>query len=288
MDPKQIVGLTLQVSIMAIVFGFGLNTTLADMLYLVRRPGLLVRSLLAMWVIVPAIAVGLVRMFDLPPKVEVVLVALAISPVPPLLPKKQTKAGGQASFGVGLMAILCLLSIVAVPLLLDILGRVFDRSLAIAPAAIAGLVAKAVLAPLAAGMILRALLPRAAERIAKPVMVVATVLLLLAALVLIVAAAPAIRAVIDGPTVLAMVILTVAGLAVGHWLGRPDPEHSTVLALSAACRHPAIALAIAATNFPDERFGAIILLYVLVNALAVVPYLMWRKKRAATAAPAAA
>lgn len=287
MDPKQIVGLTLQVSVMAIVFGFGLNATIADLMYVVRRPGLLLRSLLAMWVVVPAVAVALVRTLDLPPTVRVVLVALAISPVPPLLPMKQTKSGGNASFGLGLMAILGLLSIVAVPVLLDLNGRIFGLPLTIAPGAIAKMVAIAVLVPLAAGMAVRAILPAIALPMAKPVSKVATVLLALAALVLIVAALPAMRAALNAPTVLAMVILTAVGLAVGHWLGRPDPDDSTVLALSAACRHPAIALAIASANFPDERFGPIILLYMVVNALAVVPYLMWRKRRAAAGAPAA-
>ena len=47
MDLKQLVVLALQISIIATVFGFGLKATIADLLYLVHRPGLLARSLLA-------------------------------------------------------------------------------------------------------------------------------------------------------------------------------------------------------------------------------------------------
>jgi BASS family bile acid:Na+ symporter len=57
-----------------------------------------------------------------------------------------------------------------------------------------------------------------------------------------------------------MVAFVGVGLIVGHLMGGPDPEHSIVLALSTACRHPAIALSIAAANFPDQRFGGTILL----------------------------
>ena len=39
-----------------------------------------------------------------------------------------------------------------------------------------------------------------------------------------------------------------AGLLAGHLMGGPDPDHSVVLARSSACRHPAIALSIAAAT----------------------------------------
>src|SRR5262245_42156877 len=129
MDLKQLVLLALQVSILSIVFGFGLKATPADLMYLVRRPGLLLRSLLAVFVIMPIVAILLVRMFDFPPTVRAALVALAISPVPPLLPRKERKAGATSSYGLGLMAILALVSIVAVPASLELLGRLFQRPL---------------------------------------------------------------------------------------------------------------------------------------------------------------
>ena len=70
---RQVVLLALQVSIIGTVFGFGLNTTARDLLYLFRRPGLLARSLLAVFVIMPAVAVALVRIFDFPRVVGIVL-----------------------------------------------------------------------------------------------------------------------------------------------------------------------------------------------------------------------
>ena len=136
MDVKQLAMLALQISIVATVFGFGLKATTADFLYLLHRPALLMRSLLAMFVIMPIVALALVWAFDFPPAVNIVLVALAISPVPPLLPMKETKAGGNLSFGLGLMAILAIVSIMAVPAILAILGRIVGRPLGMAPGAI--------------------------------------------------------------------------------------------------------------------------------------------------------
>jgi BASS family bile acid:Na+ symporter len=283
MDLKQIVMLALQVSILGTVFGFGLRATAEDLLYVVRRPGLLVRSLLAVFVIMPIVAVALVRMFDFPPTVKIVLVALAFSPVPPLLPKKETKAGGDTSFGLGLMAILALVSIVTVPATVEVLARFLGRQLVSAPGAIAAMLFKGALVPLALGMAVRALAPAIAERLDKPVTLVARVLLPLAVLVLVSGALPAIWALVGNGTVLAMVVFTVAGLAIGHVLGGPNPDHSVVLALSTACRHPAIALAIATANFPNEKFGPIMLLYLIVNAVVGIPYLAWQRRQIARA-----
>ena len=98
--------------------------------------------------------------------------------------------------------------------------------------------------------------------------------------VLLVAIAPAILAVIRDPTVvIAILVFLAVGLAVGHVLGGPNPNNSVVLALSTACRHPAIALSIAAANFPEERFDAVILLYLILGAIAAVPYLAWHRRR---------
>ena len=67
-------------------------------------------------VVMPLVAVGLVVAFDLPLPVKIALVALAISPVPPLLPNKEATAGGRVSYAIGLLVALALFSIVIVPI----------------------------------------------------------------------------------------------------------------------------------------------------------------------------
>ena len=284
MDAKQLIILALQLAILGTVFGFGLNATRDDLLYLVRRPGLLLRSLLSILVVVPFLTVVLVKLFDLRPTVEIVLVALAVSPVPPLLPQRETKAGGRRSYGLGLMVVVGIVAIAAVPLVVGLLAHVFERPLAMGPGAIARIVLVAVVLPLVAGMAVRALLPRIAERLNKPVRLVANGLLLVAALALAAGSWQAIWAAIGDGTVFAIVAFLVAALLVGHLLGGPEPEHSTVLALSSACRHPAIALAIASANYPHEHFGGTILLYLLLNLIIALPYMIWQRRKAAKTA----
>ena len=157
-----------------------------------RRPALLARSLLAMFVIMPIVAVILVRAFELRPSFEIALLALAISPVPPLLPGKEGKAGGHAAYGLALMAVVSILAIVVVPLWVQLLGRYSDRQLKMPPAAIAKVVVVMTILPLITGVIVRTLLPAVATRLEKPARLVSTVLLLAGALALVIAAMPVI------------------------------------------------------------------------------------------------
>jgi BASS family bile acid:Na+ symporter len=286
MSAKQLVLLALQISIVATVLGFGLRATVSDLLYLWRRPGLLGRSLLAMLVALPVVAVLLVMTFELRHAIEVALVALAISPVPPLLPNREGKAGGYAPYALGLMATLSAGAIVFVPVAARILQGVFGRPLGMSVSSIAPMMLVMVLLPLAVGVALRSFAPALAERIAGPVATFARLLLPLAALPLLIVALPAMWRLVGDGTILAIAAFVVAGLAIGHVLGGPEPEQAAVLALSTACRHPAIALAIASTNFPEERFGGAILLYLLLNLIVSMPYVTWQRKRL-TAVPLA-
>ena len=165
MDLKQIVMLAVQVSILSTVFGFGLNATRQDLLYLLRQPGLLVRSLLAVFVFLPIVVVGLALAFDFPQSVKIVLVALALSPVPPILPRKETGAGGDTSYALGLMAVLSIVSIVAVPLGLKFLQLVFGGEFGMPPGTIASVVVTGTILPLLAGMAVRSFLPALAARL---------------------------------------------------------------------------------------------------------------------------
>ena len=186
------------------------------------------------------------------------------------------------------MLFLGLVAIVAIPLVVELLERVFSRSFTVDTGAIARIIMIAVLIPLVAGMAVRRLLPRIAERMEKPVRLVANGLLLVGVIVLLAVSWQAIWAAVGNGTIFVLIAFVVTGLAIGHLMGGPELEHSVVLALSTACRHPAIALAIAATNFPDERFGGTIILYLLVSTVVGIPYVAWQRRRLVHAPSASA
>ena len=279
MDLKQLVVVAFQVSLFVIVFGYGLKAEFTDLLYLLRRPALLIRSLTAVLLVMPAVAVVLARWFDFATTVEIALVALAISPLPPLLPTREAKADGGERYGLGLMVVLAVLSIAVVPLAVQLIGSAFGRTYVTTPGTIAVVTSTSILLPLTFGMVTRAIATPFADTIATRVERVGKVLIPVAAAVLIVAAAPDVWRLVGNGTLLAITVFVVTGFAIGHLLGGPEPEHSAVLAFSAACRHPGTALAVAAANYPDQDLRAAVLIYLAVNVVVGLLYAYWQRNR---------
>jgi len=105
-------------------------------------------------------------------------------------------------------------------------------------------------------------------------------LLVAAFLLVLVKMWPALLAQLGDFTLLAIVVFVLAGLAVGHLLGGPNPDERTVLALSTATRHPGMGIAIAQANAPeDHSIAAAILLVFLVGGIVSVPYVKWRRRQ---------
>jgi bile acid:Na+ symporter, BASS family len=283
MTAAQWLGLVLQVSIMLTVLGLGLTATWQDATFLLQRPRLLLRAVLSMNVVMPTVAAFLAATFSLPFEVEVAFVALAVSPVPPIIQKKQITAGGRREYVVGLLVAMSVLAIVLVPLTVAILDRVFGRAAAIGPAAIAKIMLLTVLAPLFVGLLVRRWRP-AAEKASGTIVVIAGILLVVSAVLLLYGLWPVTRTYLGNGVVLMLAVIALIGLAVGHFLGGPIAGDRTALAMSTASRHPAVALAIATSGTVTEPKPelAIILLYLVVATVVSIPYQQWRKRVSGT------
>lgn len=273
--------LAFQISLFVVILGYGLTAHFADVGYLLQRPGLLARSLLAVLVIAPAIAVLLVLVVDLRPEVAIALVTLAISPLPPLLPRRGEKAGGQVRFGLGLVIVLAVLAVPALGVAAIVLGDVFGHQYVVGPWAIGKLMMVSVLAPLVVGMTIGALWPAAAERIGGPIERVQRWALPVAMIVLLIAAAPRMWMLVGDSTLVVMALFVVATVVVGHLLGGPDRQFAAVVAFATSCRHPATALAIASANFPDTDERGAVALYGLITAGVGLLYARWIRQREA-------
>jgi BASS family bile acid:Na+ symporter len=136
-----------------------------------------------------------------------------------------------------------------------------------------------VLLPLAAGLAGRRWAPALAERVAPWASRIGNALLLVSLVVVLFGRWPDIWSLVGNGTVLAIAAVEVVGLAAGHWLGGPDPDDRTALAVAASMRHPGVALAIARLNFPGETLvPAAVMLFILVNVIVTLPYAVWSRR----------
>jgi bile acid:Na+ symporter, BASS family len=125
LSAAALVSLILKTSIALNVFALGLKATPADVIYLVCRPKVLVRSLFSIYGVVPLVAVLAAMSLKLRPPIEISLLALAISPVPPKMPRKAKHLTGADAYAVGLVTVLSLLSLLWVPLGVEFFGKLF-------------------------------------------------------------------------------------------------------------------------------------------------------------------
>lgn len=275
----KILGLGINLSMALMVFGVALGAGRERLRSAFANPGLLARSLVAMFIVMPLVAVVIAKNFDLNHALLVALLLLALSPVPPVLPSKQIKAGGGEEFVLGLLIVSALAAIVIVPAGVSVVGGLFGRELDIPYVIVARTVATSVLLPVVLGLAAAHLFPAFAAKAVGPLTKFAGLLLLLSLLPILWAAWGAIAAQMNNFTVLAMIAFIAIGLVVGHALGGPVEGDRTALALATATRHPGVAVAVLNAIEPGSKeVVMVVVLYLLVGMVATIPYVRWRTR----------
>lgn len=287
MNLAALIPLLLKASILGMVFAIGLQLGREDTTLVIRHPRAMVLGLVAMFVVMPLVAVLLYLGLRPDPPTGLILMATALSPIPPILPNKEMKAGAGAREAVGLMVAAGLLAILVVPVGAELMASSFGVEVDVPMGPTASIVSTTVLLPVLAGLVVRRLAPGAADRLAGPVAKLAGLLLVVAALPVLVQTAPAQWSLLGGGTLLAFLLFAVVGVVVGHVAGGPEENTRTVVALSTASRHPAVAAAVALAVLPDAQ-GVLpaALLYLIVSVVVTGVYLAWRRRGAEAPATA--
>jgi len=261
------------------IFALGLRTTAADVMYLWKRPGLLLRSVLAMYVGVPLVAVVMVKTLDLPRTTQIALLVLAICAGAPLVPRKLAGSGGAPAYVLSLAVTSSLLAIVTVPLSVALLDWLFNARAEVDPLAVGRVVAISFLIPFLLGVAVHALAPSVARRLVTPVTNVAAAVFLVCAIVMLVLTVALI--IENGArSFLALSALTVASLGIGHLLGGPRLEDRVSLAVLCATRHIGLVIVVGFAR-PSRAAVAVLSAYIVAALLVSTPYLAWQRARLA-------
>lgn len=276
---KEIVPLALRGSLFLLVLAVGLDSSVQQATYVLRRPGVLLRSVLALAVVVPAFAALVVAALPLERVVKIGIMLMAVSPLPPFMPMKDISAGGRRRYVYGLLVAVSLLAVVLVPATVAILSDAFGQSASIGAEPVLHLLLVSIIIPFTAGMLIHNLAPERAEQAAPLVNKVAVAALLLSMLPILVEMFPAMLRLIGNGSVGTIALVVAGGLLAGHVLGGPDQQDRAALAIACTTRHPGVALLVASQNFREPEVKAAILLFLIVGVLVGLPYQVWVKRQ---------
>ncbi len=165
-----------------IMFGLGLSLTTADFARVARHPRVVTIALACQLLILPAIAFGLVLLFDLPPLLAVGMMVLAASPGGTTANLFSHLYRGDVALNITLTAVNSVIAVVTLPVVTNFALGYFDPDTGTSMGLQFGKVLQVfaiVLIPVAVGMFVRARWTDFAHRMDKPVRIASAVVLVL-------------------------------------------------------------------------------------------------------------
>ena len=151
--PLWVVNALAFITVFSVMTSIGTTVTPTDCLQHLRSPSLLIRGLISVLVIVPAIGFATTFAFDLSLPEQVGVVLMAIAPGAPLALRRALASGGHAGFAPALQIALAILAVPALPLWVAVGNWILGTHGIIDAAAVGRQVILAQLLPLALGAV---------------------------------------------------------------------------------------------------------------------------------------
>jgi BASS family bile acid:Na+ symporter len=268
MTTDQIINVLVTITLIEMMATIGLGVTFADLAGVARDARLVARAALANYVLVPAITVGLLFLFDAHPMVAAGFLILAVCPGAPFGPPLAAAAKGNVAVAVGLMVILAGSSALLAPILLHYLLPLVAGSepLQIDATRIVVTLLVTQLIPLCAGVALRQGRPKLADRLLKPAQLAGKVLNL-AVVSLILTAQGHLLTEVRLRGYVGMMLLLTASWAAGWLLGGADVAVRRTMTLLTSLRNVGVGLVIATGTFAGTPAVTAVLVYGLLEVV---------------------
>ena len=281
MTAEQLILMLLQVILFTSVLTLGFKATLSEPFFLFRHPRLFIRTFIAIYIVVPVLTAVILLLVPLPVDVKTGVILLAISPVATTLPHNMLILRANPPYVYSILISMSLIAVVMIPISLAILTALpLTHDASVPSFEVVKLIAQTVLLPLIIGAFIRRLAPRWTERFSQPINTISGKALIAALLALFALNLGGIAE----AGLLSFIILSfliASALAAGHFLGGSAIGDRAALAMAAAQRQTAIATLIAAINFPSPVTIDVIVIYLIINILAIKLYTKWCKKQLA-------
>ncbi len=269
MIAARFINLLIPIMLIEMMFAIGLGVNLAELSAVARNWRLVTKAMLANYLCVPAVTVGLLLFFQAADPLALAgILILAVCPGAPFGPGCTKLAKGNVAAAVGLMVILASSSALAAPLLLHLLLPLVSRTEALqvdAGRIVVTLLATQ-LAPLCLGLGVRHWLPGLADRLQRPANLLSAILSLVV-IGVILAVYSRLLAVVRLRGYVAMSALLVSSWLAGWVLGGPGSNNRRALALTTSLRNVGVGLVIATSNFGGTAAVTAVLTYGILEII---------------------
>lgn len=263
---SSIFSMVLPIVLAVVMFGLGLELTIADFGRIATAPRAVLVVLACQVLLLPALGAGLLLLLDLPPSLALGVVVLLASPGGAMAAVFSHLAGGDVALNITATAVNAALSLVTMPLIIGLavplLGAGGAGGVSVPPDKVVQVVL-VVLIPSALGMLLRRRRPDLATRLQRPVRIVSIVVVFLA---IVAAVAPQAAGFVRGLAAVGglVTLLCVLGLTVGYVvprllrLGRPQAIASS---LEIGIHNVALAITVCVSVLGDPRAAVVPAMY---------------------------
>ena len=280
--PKLLSDLSVEVFAVASMASVGLRYSLGEILDPMRRFRAVAAALAANFVAVPLLAFAILHVIDLDPPYAIGLVLAASAAGAPMIVKLTQVSGGDVAFSAGLLVLLIVVSIGFMPLVVPLLAP----GSAIGAWSIAKPLVLTMLLPLAAGLVLKRLVPRAGA--ALPLLrVVTNVALVVLVGMTFVRNLKMVLGMVGTGAIAAALLFIAGAFAIGWALGGVFGDHMRgEMALGTSQRNFAAALVVATQSFDDPGVLVMAVVVSLVTMAVLFPAakLLGRRAQRRTAA----
>jgi len=262
----------LMVSVVLLMFGVGLRTAWGEVVAATSQYGLLLRGLLANFVLIPALFALALTWGPFRPDVVIGLLIMAAVPIAPMVPALVGAADGDVPYAVGLMTLVALLSVPLTPLLLALCLPESEAGLVLDPLAIIRTLLIVQLIPVGLGMALRHS-GRTWVRTLRSVVTRAAGVGLVVSVVLMITSQGRLIMELGVLPHLAVVLAIIVGLAVGDLMMLDEtPARRRSLALATGTRNVALGLLIVNDNYPGTPAVAVVLVFGILSMVLALAY----------------
>lgn len=249
------------------MLAMGAGLTIRQIIQPLRDARLVGLALVANFVLMPLLAIGISTVLYLDEPLRIGLLLLGCAAGAPFLPKLAELAQGNLAFAVGTMVLLMVATVGYLPIVMPLLLP----GVAVNPAEIGQSLVLLMLLPLSIGLCVKARFEELAAT-AKPLLDRASNISLFLLVLLITAAnIDKVLQVFGTRGILAGVLFVALGLAVGWSVGGPRNDTRWVLGLGTGQRNIAAALVVGSESFSDPRVVVMVIVVAIVGLIVLVP-----------------